>query len=91
MNIDLNLVVFTIRKVVYEKSPVVYVVHGIDDEWQFLSNAPASLSDLMIVSLRQILEIDPSLSEILSIPQGMEAVRSKIGDSWNIGACSQTE
>lgn len=74
--------IFTLKQIVREGLPILYVVHDKDDEWQFLSNGNVSVDDLMIISLDEVLNIDPSLENILWIPEGTEARRERIGGDW---------
>lgn len=74
MNIDLNKVVFTTKYVLENNSPIVYVSHDGDGDWQFFGKEDdLSEDDARIVSFGEILEINPSLKEILWIPEGMQA------------------
>lgn len=79
---NLNQEVYTLKQVVHTRMPVVYVVHDKEGNWQFLSGGDVLESDLMIISLKQILEIDSSLEGILWMPEGMEATRDGILKEW---------
>ncbi|MBI2285192.1 MAG: hypothetical protein HYU71_15885 [Bacteroidetes bacterium] len=78
----LNKEVYTLKQVVHDGMPIVYVVHDKDGNWQFLSRGEVSESDLMIISLKQMLEIDSSIEEILWIPEGIEAIREGPSKKW---------
>jgi len=74
MNIDLNQVVFTTKYVLENHSPIVYVSHDADGDWQFFGNEDdLNEDDARIISFGEILEINPTLKEILWIPEGMQA------------------
>jgi hypothetical protein len=60
-----NVVAFTTRQVVDGREPILAVFHGAEDgAWQFISAVGATMADLMIVSLRQVFDIDPSIVEV---------------------------
>jgi len=77
-----RLAIFTVKNVVRGTSPVLLVVHDNDNEWQFLPNESVTEEDIMIISLENIIKIDPTLEEILWIPEGTEAVREDTGKDW---------
>ena len=74
--------VFTIKQVVYKHEPILYVVHDREGDWQFLSNTDVSVSDAMIVTMSEILNLDSSLEKLLWIPEGLEARRNSVNDEW---------
>lgn len=74
MNIDLNQAVFTTRFVLENNSPIVYVCHDDEGDWQFFGKEEElTEEDARIISFGEILRINPSLKQILGISQGMEA------------------
>ncbi|MEO8172184.1 MAG: hypothetical protein ABI581_03840 [Sediminibacterium sp.] len=81
-NENLNQEVYTLKQVVNSHLPVVYVVHDKEGNWQFLSEGELSESDLMIINLKQLLELDSSLEGILWMPEGMEATRNGLLGEW---------
>ncbi len=61
-------------------------MHDFDGDWQFFGDEKdISNENARIVTLNEILEMDPTLKEILWIPQGTEAWRKKVGDEWTTG------
>jgi hypothetical protein len=74
--------VFTIKQVVYERKPILYVVHDKEGDWQFLSDSDVRVSDAMIVTMSEILDLDPSLEKVLWIPEGTEARRESVNGEW---------
>lgn len=79
---ELKDAVFTVKRIVDKSAPILYIVHDTDDEWQFLSGEDVSTSDIMIVSMDQILDIDKSLGDLSWLPQGMFAVRKTVNHKW---------
>jgi hypothetical protein len=77
-----NKAVFTTRFVVEENSEIVYVLHDHEGDWQFFSNDEATEQDARVVAMDVILELDPSIQEILDIPPGTEAWREDKDTEW---------
>ena len=78
-----NVAVFTTTHVVKNKQPILYVFHDSDDgSWQFHYAGNKTEKDSMIVSLEEIFELDPSISELADMPSGQMAYREKKGSPW---------
>jgi hypothetical protein len=77
---DKNLSVFTTGKIVVALEPITTIVHDSDGEWQFLGDSEVTMSDLLIVSLAQILDIDPTISTVLDMEPGHEANKAPNGN-----------
>lgn len=74
MSIDLNQAVFTTKYVVEKNSPIIYVSHDEEGDWQFFgAEVGLTSDDARVVSLGEIIGIQPSLKEILWMPAGMQA------------------
>jgi len=83
MNIDMNQAVFTTKYVLENHSPIIYVSHDVDGDWQFFGQEDdLSEEDARIISLGEILKITPSLKEILWIPEGMQAWLNAETKEW---------
>lgn len=83
----LNTPVFTNRQVLDQTIPITIVIHEIDDgSWKFFSREEKMKphNHAVMVSLEEILMIDPSISEIAYLPEGSIATRRFVGDSWKI-------
>ena len=84
-NEPLSKAVFTTKFVLRDKFPIVYVTHDEDGDWQFFSgHENITDKDIMIVSLGEIIEYDPSINEVSDLPQGKEAFRENQNASWEI-------
>ena len=80
---ELNKSVFTTKFVMNKNSPVVYVAHDTDGDWQFFGPEDnIKDEDVMIVSLEQMIDHDPSLRSLYDLPVGMNASRSKKGEEF---------
>lgn len=78
-----NVAVFTTTHVVKDKQPILYVFHDSDDgSWQFHYAGNKTAKDSMIVSLEEVFELDPSISELADMPSGQMAYREKKGSPW---------
>jgi len=82
-NIDLTKAVFTVKGIVYDSKSILYVIHDMDDEWQFLSGDNVSMEDMIIVPWKEIIRIDPSISS-LNLEMGYEAFRVTQSSNWAI-------
>jgi len=81
-----NTAVFTTRYVLEQKSDITYVVHDADGDWQFFSAEQfSSEADGRIVSFSEIIEIEPSIADILWIPPGTRAWRTEPTGDWEAG------
>jgi hypothetical protein len=80
-----RVAVFTTTHVVRAGKPIVYVSHDADDgTWQFHSDDAVSTKDLMILALEEILEIDPTIGSLASLPEGYCASRRDRSSAWRI-------
>lgn len=83
---ELNCVVLTTTYIISDKLPILQVFHDNDDSgiaWQFhAGNGDYSEDKLRLVSLKQTLEIDPTIRQLDNLPLGYEAVRKSIDEQW---------
>lgn len=80
-----NLAVLTTKFVLEDNSPIVSVFKDEEGDWQFFGKEEGiSEEDARVVSLEEILEIDKSIKDILSIDNRSHAWRDEIGTDWNI-------
>jgi hypothetical protein len=79
-----NVAVFTTKQVVQQGRPVLYVSHDLDDgAWQFHTDDDAvSVSDAMVVTLSEMMDLDPSLHELYDLSLGWIAERRSQSASW---------
>lgn len=84
-NQPLNLRVFCCRHVLEEQAPITLVFS--DDDFTFVCAHEHDWEmdgELRALSLGALLEIDPSIEEVLRMDIGYEAERRSINDPWVI-------
>lgn len=54
-----------------------------DHGWQFFSEHVTRTEDAMIVALREIVAVDPSITEVADLPPGWMAQRKAPGEPWH--------
>ena len=82
-----DIAVFTTKFVLEDKETITYVSHELQDgAWQFFSDDKFNDYNLVgrVVGFNEILEIDPSLIDLLSLEPGYYAKRSNKNDIWRI-------
>ena len=71
------------RNVVEGKRWIALVSHDEDDGgWQFLSNVPVAVEDAAVVSLKNIVALDPTLVDLADLPIGWQAWRASPISQW---------
>ncbi len=76
---------FTLRQIIEDGAEILLVVHDSEDhDWQFLTGSAMSMDDAMLVSMRQVVDLDPSVLEVGHIPPGYQASRQSAGAEWFI-------
>lgn len=65
-NINLNHAVFTTKHILKNKMPIIYAHHNSDNDWRFLPDCEVNVSDIMIVSLSEVIDYDATIIEILT-------------------------
>lgn len=78
-----NLATFTTRQVMNDKLPILYVYHDKEGDWQFLCGTTNDSKDMMIVSLKSIIETDNSLNELHNLGTGEYAWRDSKNEKWS--------
>jgi hypothetical protein len=78
------LAVISNRKVIFGGEWIALVAHDEDGGWQFLSHetSPLKEGDAVIVSLREILRLDPSIAELADLQLGWRAWRRSKDSPW---------
>ena len=83
MEINYDQYVITTKHVINNNSPIIRVIHEKDGAWQFLGKEEnLSESDAFILSLEEILCLDNTLQDVLSLPLGKQAYRTSPKDNW---------
>jgi len=80
-----NCAVITLRQIVENGQPILYVSHDLDDHgWQFLTLDEAKEEDARMVLFKNIIKLDTSIYELAHMPPGFHAYRKSITDKWVI-------
>lgn len=85
-NIDFNAPVLTSRYVIAKQSEIVYVAHHEDGTWEFWGKEQIDESEIMVISLKEIIEIDSGVLDVAELPVEFNAVRDGINKPWRIVA-----
>ena len=73
---SLTKAVFTTVYVIENNSPIVYVSHDMDGDWQFFGpEENVEMDKSRVVLLGEIIDMDSSLKELLDLPMGTAAYR----------------
>jgi hypothetical protein len=83
----LNTAVFTTSFVLQDKKPILFVSHyDQDGAWEFLSDDEFDNFEkaAKVVSLEEIINLDPSIIELLEMQEGYHAFRKSKQDEWII-------
>ncbi len=82
-----NVASLTVRQVTHGGQPILLVAHDASDGmWQFLTGGPLRMADAMIVSLRHVFNLDPTVGELADLPLGWTAERPAVGQPWRRSA-----
>lgn len=83
---DLNIAVLTTKNVFFNNLPINYAFHYFEDGmWEFREDGEVLQdSDIIVVSLEEIIDKDPSLKDVLSLPLGFVAYRKDLSKEWFI-------
>ena len=81
-----GIYVFTTRKVMIEKKPILKIVCDEDGDWQFFAKYDLPTSqNALLVSLDEILQMDKNLETIISqLSIGQFAYRKDVLSTWKI-------
>jgi hypothetical protein len=80
-----NLAVIVDKRIIANNAWIAYVSHDLDDgAWQFhAADSPeSSQSESVVISLRNVVERDPTVAELANLPLGWHAWRSSHGSEW---------
>ena len=77
--------VFICSHILDSGEDILFVSHDADDgAWQFLCDKEHNESDARIVSLKYVLDLDPTISNLNDLPLGYCAERKSKNDKWVI-------
>lgn len=85
MKPKLNQVAYTTKYVTNQYSWIAYVVHDLDDDWHFYGpEQTITERDAALLSIKEIIDLDKTILEVLDMPCGFEAYRNNRDDAWII-------
>jgi len=86
---NINEAVITTKYVLEQKSRVVYVFHS-EEGWEFYGNEKdVTEEDARVISLDNMIKLNPHVEDILWIVEGMEAWMNNEIDGWQTGVAKQ--
>jgi hypothetical protein len=78
-----NVAVITVRQIVDLGQSILYVTHDAEDGcWQFLTGGQVTEEDAMVVSLKNMCKLDPTLYQLANLPMGWIAERDSVDQPW---------
>ena len=80
---DRNLGVYTTKEVL-DGSPIRFVYHNEDGDWQFHSEAEPNTDHAKVVCLEDVVKLDPTLNEIYYLNFGESAERETAESDWKV-------
>ncbi|MCA4806538.1 hypothetical protein [Myroides odoratimimus] len=78
----LNKAVITSKDIVSGKSFISHVYYDEDRDWQFFDGTTIKEDDALVISVKQILEIDPSLKALPEMHINESMFRKNKEDIW---------
>ena len=79
-----NQAVFTCLHIINENKPILYVKRDDEGDWQFLCGGNHTTEDARIIALQEIINIEPSVSEVSNLKCGQTAVRESKDSDWKL-------
>lgn len=80
-----DVAVITTKFIIEDGSPIVSVFKDTEGDWQFFGKEEnITEEDARVVSLREILELDSSIKDVLFMSNGMQAWRENYNEEWKI-------
>lgn len=78
-------IVISTKNIINKSVPILNVTHDLDGIWQFLNHdVEVKEEDAVVVSIHEIIKIDPTVIEIINIPRGTSTIRKSVGTQWII-------
>lgn len=73
---------FTTRRVAFDHSPVLWVLHEANGDWQFLDGGSTNEDDIAVIHLVHAAGLDPTIIGLADLPRGWEARRARPDEAW---------
>lgn len=81
---DRNMTIFTTENVLSKNKPILFVEHDEDGDWFFLEREDVEEECIIMSTLQEIVNLDPSLNTLNALDFNQYAVRDDINDDWFI-------
>ena len=81
---NLNTAVLTSKYVLARESEIIYIAHHADGMWEFWGKEQIDESEIVVVALSDIINLDPTVLEVADLPNGFNALRESRNDKWKI-------
>lgn len=80
------LLVYVMRTVVEGELPALLVSHDSDNEWSVADGVtdPNVEGAVVLAHMRHVIDRDPSIEELASLPMGHDAYRETVAERWQI-------
>jgi hypothetical protein len=79
-----NIKAYTTTRVINEGAAILVVSHDEEDgAWQFLDGGELDYMVAIVVTLREIIDRDPSVAELADLPVGWIAERADLNSPWH--------
>jgi hypothetical protein len=78
-----NCMAVTTRQVVERIEPILFVYHEVDDDsWQYIGSSGFCMKDALLVLMKNVVKLDPTVLEVADLNPGWQAIRKFVGDAW---------
>lgn len=74
----------SLKRIVFEGQPILYVCHDFDGGYQFLDGGDVSEEDAAVLALEEVYTLDPTIAEVACLPPGWSAYRERAEDPWQL-------
>lgn len=79
---DPSLAVISLKRILKQGHPILYVIHDHEGGWQFLDGGDVTQEDAAVVGLGTMIAHDPTLVETAALPRGFSAFRQSPDAPW---------
>lgn len=78
-----NTMSVSVRQVMQKEKPILLVCRDSEDgTWQFLTGGPFAAPDALLVQLKNVVALDPTVMELANLPLGWQASRTTVQGAW---------
>jgi hypothetical protein len=81
---NVKTAVLTSKYVMHEQSPILYIAHHEDGMWEFWGCKTIDEGEIMVVTLQQLIQLDPTIQKVADLPMGTTAFRMNIDAVWTV-------